>query len=308
MAPSESLEMAVPTQAELHRPILEIGAESRQSLTQKEVVARLTTRFSLTEDDLQEMVPSGGQTRVANKTAWATSYLKRAGLLIYPEPKHLQITHQGLEFLANHQGPIRSRDLRQLIEDASRGSDGDKTAETLSADLEDISPDEQMAKIYQLQQDQLADDILDSMKNISPAGFERLVVRLLEMMGYGGGKPVGVSGDRGIDGILNQDTLGLEKIYVQAKRYDNATVGEPEIRNFAGSLDGQGATKGVFITTATFAQRARQTAENISMGNKSIILIDGRQLAQLMIRHGVGVVTEITYEIKTLDANYFAEV
>ena len=111
MAPSESLEMAVPTQAELHRPILEIAAESRQSLTQKEVVARLTTLFSLTEDDLQEMVPSGGQTRVANKTAWATSYLKRAGLLFYPEPKHLQITHQGLEFLANHQGPIRSRDL-----------------------------------------------------------------------------------------------------------------------------------------------------------------------------------------------------
>ena len=171
------------------------------------------------------------------------------------------------------------------------------------------TPNEQMGKSYRELQSQLADDILDSMKGISPTSFERLVNRLLSQMGYGEVKrETGRSGDRGIDGILNQDTLGLEKIYVQAKRYDTATVGEPEIRNFSGSLDGQGATKGVFITTATFAQRAWQTAENISMGNKSIILIDGRQLAQLMIRHGVGVVTEITYDIKTLDANYFAEV
>ena len=170
------------------------------------------------------------------------------------------------------------------------------------------TPNEQMGKSYRELQSQLADDILDSMKGISPTSFERLVNRLLSQMGYGEVKrETGRSGDRGIDGILNQDTLGLEKIYVQAKRYDTATVGEPEIRNFSGSLDGQGATKGVFITTATFAQRAWQTAENISMGNKSIILIDGRQLAQLMIRHGVGVVTEITYDIKTLDANYFAE-
>ena len=171
------------------------------------------------------------------------------------------------------------------------------------------TPNEQMGKSYRELQSQLADDILDSMKGISPTSFERLVNRLLSQMGYGEVKrETGRSGDRGIDGILNQDTLGLEKIYVQAKRYDTATVGEPEIRNFSGSLDGQGATKGVFITTATFAQKAWQTAQNISMGNKSIILIDGRQLAQLMIRHGVGVVTEITYDIKTLDANYFAEV
>ncbi len=171
------------------------------------------------------------------------------------------------------------------------------------------TPNEQMGKSYRELQSQLADDILDSMKGISPTSFERLVNRLLSQMGYGEVKrETGRSGDRGIDGILNQDTLGLEKIYVQAKRYDTATVGEPEIRNFSGSLDGQGATKGVFITTSTFSSTARQTAQNISMGNKSIILIDGRQLAQLMITHGVGVVTEITYDIKTLDANYFAEV
>ena len=167
-----------------------------------------------------------------------------------------------------------------------------------------------MGKSYRELQSQLADDILDSMKGISPTSFERLVNRLLSQMGYGEiDRETGHSGDRGIDGILNQDTLGLEKIYVQAKRYDDSNrVGEPEIRNFAGSLDGQGATRGVFITTSTFLSTARQTAKNISMGNKSIILIDGPELAQLMIRHGVDVVTEITYEIRTLDANYFAEV
>ena len=127
-------------------------------------------------------------------------------------------------------------------------------------------------------------------------------------MGYGDGRVVGRSGDQGIDGILNQDTLGLEKVYVQAKRFDNAQVGEPEIRNFSGSLDPYGATKGVFITTSRFSSTAQQTAENISRGGKFIRLIDGEELAKLMISHGVGVVTEITYEVKKLDANYFAEV
>ena len=141
----------------------------------------------------------------------------------------------------------------------------------------------------------------------APAQFERLVVNLLEQMGYGEGKVVGRSGDGGIDGIISQDALGLEKVFVQAKRYTAGSVGEPEIRNFSGSLDAQGASKGVFITTSTFSSTARQTAQTISAGNKFIRLVDGTELTQLMIRHGVGVVTERTYEIKKLDENYFTE-
>ena len=133
------------------------------------------------------------------------------------------------------------------------------------------------------------------------------MVDLLVKMGYGQGEAVGRSGDGGIDGIINQDALGLEKVYVQAKRYTAGAVGEPEIRNFSGSLDAKGATKGVFITTSTFSSAARQTAQTISAGNKFIRLVDGNELAQLMIRHGIGVVTEYTYEIKKLDENYFAE-
>ena len=133
------------------------------------------------------------------------------------------------------------------------------------------------------------------------------MVDLLVKMGYGQGETIGRSGDGGIDGIINQDALGLDKVYIQAKRYTVGSVGEPEIRNFSGSLDPYGATKGVFITTSTFSNTAHQTAQTISAGNKLIRLVDGNELAHLMIKHGVGVVTEYTYQIKKLDENYFAE-
>ena len=158
----------------------------------------------------------------------------------------------------------------------------------------------------ELEQD-LASDLRASLNGVSPNGFEQLVVDLLEKIGYGQGQTVGRSGDGGIDGIIDQDALGLEKIYVQAKRYTSGSVGEPEIRNFAGSMIARGATKGVFITTSGFSSTARQTAANVSQRNETIRLVDGNELAQLMIRHGVGVVTECTYEIKKLDENYFAE-
>ena len=174
---------------------------------------------------------------------------------------------------------------------------------------EDSSPEEQLDLLARQLTEQLVDEILTNLKSMHPTDFERLVNRLLNRIGYGEiDREQGHSGDEGIDGILSQDLLGLEKVYVQAKRYSSNQVGEPEIRNFSGSLDPHGATKGVFITTSTFSSTARQTAENISRGGKFIRLIDGGELAELMITHGVGVVTEITYEVKKLDANYFAEV
>ena len=154
--------------------------------------------------------------------------------------------------------------------------------------------------------DRLAYELLESAKGMAPDRFEDLVVELLEEMGYGEGEAIGRSGDEGIDGIVNQDPLGLEKVYIQAKRWQNQ-VGEPEIRNFSGSLEAKGASKGVFITTSNFSSTAEQTARYISAGNKFIRLIGGHELARLMINHGVGVVTETTYEVKKIDENYFVD-
>ena len=149
-------------------------------------------------------------------------------------------------------------------------------------------------------------ELLERVKTMPPASFEQLVVHLLSKMGYGQGETVGQTGDGGIDGIINQDALGLEKVYIQAKRWEENQVGDREIRNFSGSLDGEGATKGVFITSSTFSKRARERAKSISQGNKFIRLIDGKELVRLMVNHDVGVVLKIRYDVKQLDENFFA--
>ena len=295
--------MAVPTLDELHRPVLEIANASTQRLARKEFLDRLTGMFSLTDADLQEMVSSGRQARMENRTGWAMTDLKKAGLINNPQPGQWEITQTGRDFLANQQGIIKFVDLQKLWPE-SQQNQGVPTTDTV--DSVEITPDEQMAKSHEQHKTMLSDEVLDSVKSVTPSGFEQLVVGLLSKMGYGYGKPVGGSGDQGIDGILNQDTLGLEKVYLQAKRYTSNQVGEPEIRNFRGSLVTKGATKGVFITTSTFSQTAQQTAQTNS-GNQFIRLIDGPELAKLMIEHGVGVVTEVTYEVKKLDANYFTD-
>ena len=169
-----------------------------------------------------------------------------------------------------------------------------------------LTPHEQMEESFLELNSRLSEELLESVKSISPNIFENLVVRLLEKMGYGEGNVVGQSGDGGIDGIINQDPLGLEKVYIQAKRWQNQ-VGEPEIRNFSGSLEAKGASKGVFITTSTFSSTAERTARYISAGNKFIRLIDGPELVRLMIDHSVGVVTVNTYEVKKIDENYFVD-
>ena len=223
-----------------------------------------------------------------------------------PERNQWEITKSGRDYLATHSGIIKIGELEKLWPESTESPD---VLVPSVSDTADITPDEQIAQSYQQQRDQLIQEVLDSLKGVSPSSFERLVVGLLSAMGYGEvEREQGHSGDGGIDGILNQDTLGLEKVYVQAKRYTAGQVGEPDIRNFSGSLVAQGATKGVFITTSTFSPTARQTAQTISMGNQFIRLIDGRELAEMMINHGVGVITEITYEVKKLDANYFVDV
>ena len=313
--------MAVPTQKQLHRPFLEIVDGADDNIVPLQSIRKsLIERFALTEDDLLEKVPSGQQTRFVNRLYWAASYLRRAGLLESPSRARFQMTLQGHEALETSKGDIETGQLRNLIESRQRpisserdvamtepGSIGVAVApDPTDADTTSITPDELMGELYRELNNKLADELIESVKGVSADGFERLVVRLLEEMEYGEGQRVGRSGDGGIDGIINQDPLGLEKVYIQAKRWQYQ-VGEPEIRNFSGSLHARGASKGVFITTSTFSSTASETARLISAGNQFIRLIDGRELARLMIAHNVGVITEITYNVKKLDENYFSE-
>ena len=224
-----------------------------------------------------------------------------------PSRGRYQIAPTSRDFLKTHYSILTKAMLRRMVleqEPEDNEALTDIASKNQSAD--DAAPDDKIEDGYRALQEKLVDDLLDSISQISPEGFERLVVDLLQKMGYGKGDTVGKSGDGGIDGIINQDALGLEKVYIQAKRWQSQ-VGEPEIRNFSGSLDAQGATKGVFVTTSNFSGNAKQTAQIISAGNKFIRLIDGPELAKLMLAHEVGVITQYTYKIQKLDENYFAE-
>ncbi len=297
--------------SELLGPVLEIAAESREALSYDGLTESVAERLSLTDEDLQETLPTNNNvTKVYRRLSWAIWRLKRTGFLDSPSRGRFVITPKGRKFLETHQGDITNKYLilkyeknNTPIKDEQNSTDDQPNEE----DVESTSPEESMGIAHQQLQEKLADDILDSLKSVSPYYFERIVVDLLVKMGYGTGQQVGRSGDGGIDGIINRDPLGIGKIYIQAKRWQNQ-VGEPAIRNFSGSLDAMGAANGVFITTSDFSKTAIQTAETISAGSKFIRLIDGTELAGLMIDHSVGVVTEITYDIKKLDENYFSEI
>lgn len=300
--------MAIPSKKELHRPILEIVDGAKEDvLYRRDLVEKVIEHFSLTNDDILERI-SAGNSRLETRVNWALYELKKAGFLSLPSRARYQITPRGKELLATDDD-LLSLSWKALPDSVGEG-DGDVPEigadDAVGSGAEDSTPGEQIAVLYRELKDRLAEELLESVKRVSPADFERLVVRLLEKMGYGQGEVTGQSGDGGIDGIINQDALGLEKVYIQAKRW-KGQVGEPEIRNFAGSLGAQVAGKGVFITSSSFGPKARDTARAISLSGKVIRLIDGKELARLMIDHGVGVVTEITYEVKKLDDNYFAE-
>lgn len=298
--------MAVPTQSQMHRPLLEIAAETSEIWSRTEFFSSLIDRLKLTEEDLSERTSSGA-IRARVNSDFALSKLAKAGLLHQPSRARYEITSEGRSFLSSHQGNITLAILSSLAREHQ--SDDANTRATITAVetvIDDASPQDKIDAGYREIQDQLSDDLLESISQISPEGFERLVVDLLEKMGYGKGQAVGRSGDGGIDGIINQDALGLDKVYIQAKRWKNQ-VGEPEIRNFSGSLDPKGATKGVFVTTSSFSATSRQTAKDISAGPKFIRLVDGRELAKLMMYYNVGVITQYAYKIQELDENYFID-
>ncbi len=297
--------MAVPTQGELYHPVLEITATSLVKLTHKQLTDDIVNHLGLTEEDVQERT-STNASRLGANLGFALSALSRAGLLNRPERGLFVISEKGRELLRTHTGRIGRATVKMLFEQKRAGSTQVRRLVPGDSEKEE-DPSKKMVQGYRAIRENLISDLVDNLLDMPPDGFERLALTLLERLGYGRGNVVGQSGDDGVDVIINQDALGLEKVYVQAKRW-RQSVGAGEIRDFSGSLQLRGAAKGVFVTTSHFTKSAKDTAERISQSNQTILLIDGRELASLMFDNDVGVITHDTFTVKKLDGNYFAEI
>ncbi|HEX9746701.1 MAG TPA: restriction endonuclease [bacterium] len=302
--------MTVPAYQELMKPILEI-ARDRDEHSTHEVTEQLADKFSLSDVDRNDLLPSGTQRTFDNRVSWAITYLKKAGLLESKKRAHFNITSDGLEVIRKNPDSIDSPFLTQFpsfVEFRTRRPSKTKKTESNNITFEFSSPVELMEDAYVNLRDELKEELIDQVKACDPFAFEKLVVMLLVRMGYGGsikdaGAAIGRSGDEGIDGIIKEDKLGLDIIYIQAKKWENK-VSRPEVQKFAGALQGKRAKKGVYITTSEFTQEAVDFAANLE--NK-MILIDGDQLAEFMIDHNLGVTTVSQYDIKRLDSDFFAE-
>jgi len=294
-------------------PVLRSAAEGEVRIS--DVVAKLADEVGLSAEERSHLLPSGTQTTFSNRVHWAKSYLGKAGLVELTKRAHFRITEDGRKVLA---APPERIDIKYLSRFPSfqkfRETEGEKdnseTTSSLTGDMTPtLTPDEVMRAAYRQLEVALADDLMQRIRSNTPAFFESLVVRLLVEMGYGGSVTdvskalVGGTGDGGVDGVIDQDALGLDRIYVQTKRYaDGNTVGAGAIRDFFGSLDRFKANKGLFVTASTFSSSARETAAQLS---KRIVLIDGDQLPRLMIRHGVGCRIEETLYVKKVDEEFF---
>lgn len=301
--------MAIPDFQSIFMPLLKACADGKEH-TKQELIPLLASQFGLTDAELEIKLASGKQGMFDNRVGWAKSYLKQAGLLNNPKRGIFSITARGSQVLSENPEPLNVKYLKRFPEfvvfNAGKSKDESKVAESPSANAE--TPDELIAGGYKQLRESLAVELLDRIKTVSPSHFEELVVELLLKMGYGGtqedaGQVVGKSGDGGIDGIINEDRLGLDVIYIQAKRWE-ADVGRPEIQKFVGALAGNKATKGVFITSSSFTKEARGYASQV---NHRVILIDGPMLAELMMDYDLGVSTKEIYTVKRLDSDYFEE-
>ncbi len=306
--------MAIPDFQTLMLPLLRY-CEDGKDHTKSEAVPALAKEFGLTEVELAEDLPKVRQGKFYNRVAWAQTYLKQAGLLEITGRGLFRITERGKQVLVSNPARIDMKFLEQYpeyIAFRNRGKSNRKKQESGQTAVEEAvseaTPEELLEAGYGQLRSALGGELLQQVKSASPAFFERMVVELLLRMGYGGtredaGQVVGKSGDGGIDGIIKEDRLGLDVIYIQAKRWE-ADVGSSEIRNFIGALSVNKANKGVFITTSGFNKNARSTASNVT---SKIVLIDGPMLAELMMDFGLGVSLINTYEIKRVDSDYFEE-
>ena len=304
--------MAIPTFQTIMLPLLQLASDGNEHSIY-EALEILGKEFELDEQDLNEMLPSGKQTKFSNRVAWSKTYLIKSKLLESKKRAHFNITERGKKVLNENLLKIDMKYLQKFpeyIEFRSRKKSSSEYKKTEDIDekvFEDKTPEEVLDSAYQVIRNDLSQELLNQVLNNSPAFFERLVVELLVNMGYGGSRvdaarAVGRSGDGGIDGIIDEDRLGLDTIYIQAKRWDEGKVGRPEIQKFVGALHGRKAKKGIFITTSSFTKNAHEYAKDI---DPKVVLIDGVRLSDLMIDFNVGVSLDTTYKLKKLDSDYF---
>lgn len=304
--------MAIPKYDEMYRAFLDCLADG-QTHKSKEVKNAVADAFSVSEEERAQLLPSGRQAIFDNRIGWTRTYLKKAGLVQSPSRGIYTITAAGRQVLHENPKEIdnmylqRFESFRRFVSRSNAEADAPMSAAKPSGK----TPQDILEEAFQQINATLADDLLNEVMKQPPAFFKHLVVKLLTQMGYGGsiedaGAVTGQTGDEGIDGIIREDKLGFSLIYIQAKRWDcDKTVGRPEIQKFVGALAGQGASKGLFITTARFTKEARQYAEK--QHTTKVVLVDGQTLAKLMIEYNLGVSTEAAYEMKRMDSDFFAE-
>lgn len=304
----------IPDYQTLMLPLLKLVSDG-QAHQYRNLIESLAVQFEVSDAERKELLASGNQSIFDNRVGWAKTYLKKAGLIESPKRATFIITELGRQALVKRPDRIDAKYLRQFpafldFLKSSRINNDNGVVEAALIDNYEQTPEELLDKAYQQIRKSLESELLTKIFDLSPTFFERLVVELLVKMGYGGsindaGKAMGKSGDEGIDGTIKEDKLGLDIIYIQAKRWKPGNVvGRPELQKFVGALAGQGAKKGIFITTSNFTKDAR---EYIPRNETKIVLIDGEQLAQLMIDYNLGCTSQQTYELKKIDGDYFGE-
>jgi restriction system protein len=311
--------MTIPTHEQAMLPVLQVLADG-EAKHRRVIADIMADHFELTSEERAKMLPSGKAPVIRSRTGWALSYMKQAGLVNTPRRGWYEITPLGRDVLSKSPREIdneylmrfkgfqdfRDRSKQETAEGETARDGSVATPATEASGVE--PPDEALERAYGQLRAALEAELIDTIKSASPTFFEELVIDLLVRMGYGGNRAeaaraIGKTGDEGIDGVIDEDRLGLDSIYVQAKRWQ-ASVGRPDIQKFAGALQGQRATKGIFITTSTFSREAEEYAQRIGT---RIVLIDGRRLASLMFEHDVGVSSRRTYVVKDIDGDYFEE-
>ncbi|MFY9562045.1 MAG: restriction endonuclease [Terriglobales bacterium] len=297
----------VPTYEQLMSPLLSVAADGQPHRI-REVAKQVADSLSLPENLREEALPDG-RNKLIHRLEWARTYLKKAGLLEYPNRGMFKITERGIAALSKGADGINNRFLQQFQEFREfKGKKSDRH-DPIALDTHDLDPEEAIENAYQSVRAAVEDDLLSRLKAAPPDFFERLVVDLLLKMGYGGsrkeaGRAIGKSGDEGIDGVIDEDLLGLDVVYVQAKRWSDQSVSRQHIQQFVGALQGKRARKGVFITTSTFTQSARDDVNTIE---NRVVLIDGDTLAGLLFDYGIGVSDVKSYRLKRVDSDYFDE-
>ena len=308
-------EIMIPDYQSLMLPILEVC--SNRTISIKEATTTLADKYGLSNEERAQLIPSGQQTTLFNRVSWAKTYLKKAGLIEYPERGKFVITEAGKKVLQSKPNHINIKFLKQFesFQDfrAGKGTQSDQTdsleTDDTEAKTDDATPDENLRSAYETIRNALADDLLDRVRNAPPQFFEQLIVELLVSMRYGGttpdaGRRLGGSGDDGVDGVIDQDPLGVDQVYVQAKRYkEGNNIGSTVIREFSGAIQQKNAQKGIFFTTSAFTKEAQKAVSEI--GVPRIVLIDGKRLSNLMIDYNIGCREEEIIKLKKIDEDFF---